>query len=75
MSNVGANLKRIREQRGVTQSELARMVQVSPPMICQIERGSKAPSLPLGAQIAEALGCNLLELLVGADGKQPLHGG
>lgn len=45
------------------QAELAREVQASQAMICQIERGTKLPSLPLGAAIAAALGCSAEDLL------------
>lgn len=32
-------------------------------MLCQIERGTKVPSLPLGKEIADALGCGVEDLL------------
>lgn len=61
--NVGQNIKRIREACGMTQAELARRAQTSQAMICQIERGTKRPSLPLSAQIADVLRCDVHEFL------------
>lgn len=63
--SVSENIRRLREEKGLSQAELARMVGVSAAMICQIERGTKAPSLQLGALIAAALGCELGQLVGG----------
>ena len=60
--NIGENIRRIREQNGLSKAELARRVGVSGSMICQVERGTKACSMQLGAQIASALGCEVSEL-------------
>ena len=46
--SIGANIKRLRTARGMTQKEMAERIQVDPSMVCQIERGTKTPSLPLG---------------------------
>jgi len=61
--SVGDNVRRIREQRQIPQKRLAEIVGVSPPMISQIERGTKNPSLQIGKAIADALGCTMEELL------------
>lgn len=61
--SVGENIKNIRLQAGMTQKELAEKVLVDQSMICQIERGSKVPTMLLGQEIAKALGCELTELL------------
>lgn len=61
--SVGENIKNIRLQAGMTQKELAEKVLVDQSMICQIERGSKVPTMLLGQEIAKALGCELVELL------------
>lgn len=63
--NVGQNIKRIREERGVTQVHLAEAVGVTQSMLCQIERGTKLPSLPLSAQIADVLRCDVHDFLSG----------
>lgn len=61
--SVGENVRRLREQRDMTQTELARLANVSGPMITQIERGTKSPSLQLGKEIATVLRCSLEDLL------------
>ncbi len=61
--SIGANIKEKRIAACMTQKELAEAVNVDQSMICQIERGTKTPSLPLGKEIADALGCELLSLL------------
>lgn len=61
--NVGLNIKAIRQEKGISQSDLANAVGVTSSMLCQIERGTKACSMQLGAEIAEALGCGINDLL------------
>lgn len=61
--SIGANIKARRLALNMTQKELAEQVNVEQSMICQIERGTKTLSLPLGAEIAQALGCELSSLL------------
>ena len=60
---VGENIRKKRIELGLEQQQLADMVQVSQSMICQIERGTKVPSLPLGKEIAKSLDCSLEELM------------
>lgn len=62
--SVGENVRRLRKQANMSQAELAKIVNVSAPMICQIERGTKAPSFQLGIELAAALGCDVKELTV-----------
>ena len=57
--SIGVNIKRLRTARGMTQKEMAERIQVDPSMVCQIERGTKTPSLPLG----RCLGVPIEELL------------
>ena len=61
--NIGEKVKEKRIEANVTQAKLAEMVDVAPSMICQIERGTKMPTLPLAKQIADALGCNIRDFL------------
>ena len=61
--SIGSNIKRIREAQGMSQTELAKAVGVTQSMLCQVERGTKALSLPLGADIAGVLNCNIEDLL------------
>ena len=61
--SLGENIKTRRKDKGLSQEELAERVLVSTPMICQIERGTRNPSLQLGKAIADVLGCTVDELL------------
>lgn len=61
--SIGTNIKALRVERGMTQKELAEQVNVDQSMICQIERGTKMPTVPLAKQIADALGCNIQDFL------------
>ncbi len=63
--SVGDNIRCIREKAGLTQVYVAKQVGVTSAMLCQIERGTKNPSLQVGAEIAKVLGCSLESLLVG----------
>lgn len=60
---VGLNIKKIRVSAGLTQLQLAKKVGVSEPMICQIERGTKMPTVILAKEIADALNVNINKLL------------
>lgn len=57
--SISDNIKNRRKSVGMSQSDLAAAVGVSVPMICQIERGTKAVTLMLGAEIAKVLQCDL----------------
>lgn len=61
--NVGKQIRTIRESKGISQSELAENAGISQPALCQIERGTKNPSLQIGAEIARLLECTVEELL------------
>ncbi len=61
--SIGANLKRLRTDKGMSQVELAGAVNVTQSMIAQIERGTKALTMELGREISETLGVSINELL------------
>ncbi len=61
--SLGSNIRQIREQKGITQAELAEKAGITQAMMCQIERGTKNPSLQVGNEIANLLGCSIDELL------------
>lgn len=58
-----SNLKKIRKQKGYTQTRLAKAVGVTYTTICYIEGGQRKPSLQLLIKIATELGCTLDQLL------------
>lgn len=53
--NIGDSVKHYRLAKGMTQTQLGDAVGVTESMICQIERGTKALTVPLGKAIARAL--------------------
>lgn len=61
--NIGRNIKLMRIKAGLQQVELAEKLGISQSMISQIERGTKACSMQLGAEIAGVLGCKIGDLL------------
>lgn len=61
--SIGENIKRLREEKGILQSELAEILNISQSMVCQLERGTKVPTLPLSNEIAKVLDCSLDELI------------
>lgn len=62
------NVKRLREQRGLSQAELAIIVDVTQPMIAQYEKGLKIPTIITGVELARALGTTCEELLTNEKG-------
>lgn len=67
--SVGAEIKRRRKDKGITQEELARLVCVTQGAIMQYERGYKLPSLSMLYRIADALGTTPAQIL--EDGTNP----
>lgn len=61
--SIGENIKALRANRNMSQAELSEAINVSQSMLCQIERGTKVPSLPLSKEISDALGCHIEDLL------------
>lgn len=60
---VGENIKKLRSNQNISQASLARDVGITQSMLCQIEKGTKNPSLQVGKAIADALGCSMEKLL------------
>lgn len=51
-----SNMRAVREELGLSQSELARRIGKAPGYICDMERGRRAPNLTTLAEIADGLG-------------------
>ncbi len=60
---LGANLKRIRTKKGISQGDIARELDVSRGYISTIENGKTNPTLSTIARIAKALGVTNDQLL------------
>lgn len=64
--NFGNNIKILRENRKLSQKQLADSVGVTQAMICQIEKNLRVPSLAVGYEIAKALDVTVDDLCKGA---------
>ena len=61
--SVGENIRRMREEKNITQIWLSEQAGISQAMLCQIERGTKNTSLQVSAEIAAALKCRIEDLI------------
>jgi len=61
---VGANIKRMRDEQGISQEELADRAGVHRTFISQIERAVKNPTVQSLDRIAKGLGVPLTEIVV-----------
>lgn len=59
------NVKRLREEKGLSQYELATQVDVAQSMIAQYEKGLKVPTILTGVILAQKLGTTCEELVLG----------
>jgi transcriptional regulator with XRE-family HTH domain len=68
--NLAANIKRLREQKGHTQQELAELSGVPRPTIANLESGGANPTISVLLKVADSLGATIEELVatVGARG-------
>ena len=64
------NLKKIREENGVSQAELAQRLGVSQSLVARWERGSRLPDIVIGAEIEEQFGIPVKNLVNGTDEKR-----
>lgn len=67
-TSTGERIKMLREQRNMTQGELADRVGVHQSKISHCETGARGISLELAAKIAAALGVTVDDLLPSAEG-------
>ena len=51
------NVRALRGDLGISQTELARRLGRSPGYVCDVERGRRRPNVGTAALFAEALGC------------------
>lgn len=63
----GAMIRRLREERKMTQQELADILQVSDKAVSKWETGRGYPDITLLEPLAKALGVSVMELLSGCD--------
>ena len=61
--NLAANLRYIRDRRGLTQGQVAKLASLPRSTVSQVETGSGNPTLAVLARLARALGVSIEELL------------
>lgn len=62
---IGKNIQEVRESQNLTQAETAERVGITQAALCQIERGTRNPSLQVAASLAVVLGCKIERFLDG----------
>lgn len=65
--SIGENIKRLREQHGITMQELADYAAVAPPQIAKYEAGITCPNAVSAVMIAEKLGTTVEYLVKGGE--------
>lgn len=55
--NIGKNIKKYRENKGLTQTELAEQLGISQPLIARYENDTKMPTALTIAALANVLNC------------------
>jgi len=69
--SIGANIKNKRRLLGLNQEDLAKKMKLTQANISRIESSSKGPSAEMLLAIADALGCDVKELMGVDDGTLP----
>jgi len=65
------HLKQLREERGITQEQLAFDAGITASALSRIERGLNSPGWTTVRQIARALGVSLVELVSAVEDARP----
>jgi transcriptional regulator with XRE-family HTH domain len=72
---IGDRIRETRVGKALSQAELARMLDVTPSALCQIENNQVHPSLPLLLDLSHTLGCSLDDFFgEGTQGRGKLEG-
>ena len=64
---VGRNVKRVRQEKGLTQEQLAELSGFSPQYISGLEHGQRNPTVVSLYELATALGVSHMELVRSAE--------
>jgi transcriptional regulator with XRE-family HTH domain len=62
MFNLGKRVKQIREEKGMTQGDVATKLNITRSYISRVEKGERAPSVPRLEKLATALDVSVEEL-------------
>lgn len=60
---LGENLKRIRTEKGITQGDIARALEMDKSFVSNIENGKTNPTLATITKLAKAIGVSVGELM------------
>jgi len=60
---LGSEVRRLREEKGLSQEELAKSAAISRPGLIKLERGEVVPSIPILESVAAVLGADLADLI------------
>ena len=71
--SIGTNIKTMRRALGLNQEDLAEKLGLTQANISRIEASVKGPNAETLMAIAEALGCDVRELMSVEEGRQPSH--
>lgn len=63
MSKIGEYIREVREEKGMSVSELSRESEVSQPYLSQIEYGSRNPSPDILRKLSKCLGVSYISLM------------
>jgi transcriptional regulator with XRE-family HTH domain len=63
MKIIGLNLKRLREQKGLSLRDIAKKIDITPSFLSQIENGKTNPSVATLKNIADALNTTIASLM------------
>jgi transcriptional regulator with XRE-family HTH domain len=74
LESVGANIRRVRDRRGVTQQSLAELADLDQRFVQRVERGRTNMSVLVLVKLASALGVTPATLLRPARIKPPVAG-
>ena len=64
---VGENLKYFRTNKGMTQEDLAKSLNIARPVVTQFERGTRQVPAHIIIELMQILGCTADELLFGKE--------
>lgn len=56
---IGTKLKELRQERGLSQEELAQRIGTQPPQLSRYENGKSKPSIPVAKKLADELGVTI----------------
>jgi transcriptional regulator with XRE-family HTH domain len=65
VKDLGSRIKKLREEAGLTQRDLAKRLKLTQPAIVQWESGDTSPLMGKLPKIAKALGVSVEELMFG----------